>query len=282
MNAKVRYYSIMLPRLFMASLYLCVGSGMLLACRYYPFGDVYRQVEELSSLIPFGAFFRGLHLYSGQVCGIMAVLHLLDHLVRGADRSCAPRQWCRLVLAALCCVAMLFTGYILVGDAQGVLAGEVLRGLVISIPVFGGYVASLVIGSGEQFFFIPYFHHCFLLPLTMAVLMHKHIREWAPSRYPLLLSYVLFGSAAFLLPLPATQPPGVQLLSVQGPWFVVGLQELLRYTHPFWGVIIIIGMFVGLLLALPLLHGWKSKMARGALFCGGGMYGVLTIKVFIG
>ena len=85
-----------LPRAFLACLAVCLGSGILLLFQYRPFGDVFANVEEISSLAPFGFFFRRLHYFSGQGCTALALLHMLEHCLRGSYHRMSVPAWIRL------------------------------------------------------------------------------------------------------------------------------------------------------------------------------------------
>ena len=68
---------------FLACLAACAASGMVLLVQYRPMGDVFHNVEEITTLIPYGFFFRRLHYYSGQACVLLALAHLAHHVWAG-------------------------------------------------------------------------------------------------------------------------------------------------------------------------------------------------------
>ncbi len=243
--------SLFLPRLGLSALILCLASGIVLVFYYRPIGNVYRNVEEITTLVPYGWFFRQLHYGSGQVFVILMLLHTLDHFVRKRYRMYALREWISLIVSLSLCFYTLFTGFVLKGDQEGVFAGRIFMNILETIPVAGRTVARLFIVPGQGFFFLPYLYHCFFLPLLIIYLMRGHIREWLPDQRFLVSGGIgLFLYALFVKPV-VDIPPEASAALVKGPWFFWGIQTLLKVLPPLLAGLIIPGLFIGCFLVLP-------------------------------
>jgi len=274
--------SLYLPRLGLSALILCLASGIVLVFYYRPMGDVFRNVEEITTLVPYGWFFRQLHYGAGQVFVILMLLHTLDHFVRKRYRKYALRVWISLIVSLALCFYTLFTGFILKGDQEGRFAGHIFMNILETLPVAGGAIAGLFIVPGESFFFLPYLYHCFFLPLLIIYLMRGHIREWLPDQRFLLSGGIgLFLYALFVKP-GMDIPPEASAAVVEGPWFFQGIQTLLKFLPPLLAGLIIPGFFIGCLLVLPATGTAFRTLSfkRGVMNMGeNSLYGLLIILV---
>lgn len=272
--------SLYLPRLGLSALILCIASGMVLVFYYRPMGNVFQNVEEITTLVPYGWFFRQLHYGAGQVFVILMLLHTLDHFVRKRYRRYALREWISLIVSLALCFYTLFTGFILKGDQEGRFAGTIFMNILETLPIAGGAVAGLFIVPGESFFFLPYLYHCFFLPLLIIYLMRGHIREWLPNqRFMLSGGIGLFLYALFVKP-GMDIPPGASAAVVEGPWFFQGIQTLLKFLPPLLAGLIIPGLFIGCLLVLPATGTALRRLSfkRGFTDMGENtLYGLLII-----
>jgi ubiquinol-cytochrome c reductase cytochrome b subunit len=266
-----------LPRLGFSCLGLCLASGVVLTFYYRPMGDVFRNVEEITTLVPYGWFLRQFHYASGQVFAILMLLHTVDHFLRKRYRNYSSRQWALLISSVCLCFFILFTGFILKGDKEGTFAGLIFSGIMGQIPGIGHHISRLFIATDGDFFFLPYLHHCFFLPVLVMVLIRGHIREWMPDKNALFIA----GAGIFLFALAVEPridiPTNMQVDLVRGPWFFLGFQTLLKIAHPVLVGLVIPCIFLGCLFLLPIassrLEAVLHYLIMG-LFC---VYGVLTL-----
>jgi ubiquinol-cytochrome c reductase cytochrome b subunit len=276
--------SLYLPRLGLSALILCLVSGMVLIFYYRPMGNVFQNVEEITTLVPYGWFFRQLHYGAGQVFVILMLLHTLDHFARKRYRRYALREWTSLITSLVLCFYTLFTGFILKGDQEGVFAGQIFMNILETVPLAGGAIAGLFIVPGESFFFLPYLYHCFFLPILIVYLMRGHIREWLPDHKFLFSAGIgLFLYALFVKP-GMDIPPEASAAAVEGPWFFQGIQTLLKFLPPILAGLVIPGLFIGCLLVLP-ATGMALKVLsfKGRMIPFGetGLYCLLVISICI-
>ncbi|MDZ7761476.1 MAG: cytochrome b N-terminal domain-containing protein [Desulfovermiculus sp.] len=270
-----------LLRAAMAAGLVCAGSGLILVFQYQPYGHVFAQVEAITTQISYGWFFRRLHFLSGEACVVLTLLHVLDHFVRGNERLVSVAEWANLWLASALSFFLLFTGYVLKGDKEGFLAGTILGNLAASIPLVGRRLGALFIGSGPDFFFYPYLWHCWLLPLALGLLLGGHIRSWLPRGNFLLIAFFLSSLGALIIPMPLALPPDAAVQEVYGPWFFLGLQELLKHFPPLWAGIAGPGFLAVLFLGLPLTRGQVRQTVRLCLFGALAGYTVLSLTVYV-
>ncbi|MFH1351739.1 MAG: cytochrome b N-terminal domain-containing protein [Pseudomonadota bacterium] len=272
--------SFSLPRLGLASLILCLISGLVLIFQYQPIGDVFQNVEEITTVIPYGGFFRQLHHGSGQIFVIMMLFHTLDHLLKRRYERYPFKEWALLIIPLFLCLFTLFTGFILKGDKEGSFAGFIFLSLLLEVPLVGHLLSGLFIIPGKTFFLLPYLHHCFLLPILIIFFIRDHIREWFPDyRFIFITTFGLFLYALFVAPNMAI-PPEAEVPHIKGPWFFLGIQTLLRMMPPLWAGLILPGLVVGSLLILPLLKGAWAKIIHFLIMISFLFYTLLSFREY--
>lgn len=248
-----------LPRLGLSALFLCLFSGIVLTFYYRPMGNVFGNVEEITTLVPYGWFFRQLHFAAGQLFVILMLIHAIDHFQRRRYRFYPPGRWQRLIFSLCLCFFTLFTGFILKGDKEGLFAARIFMNIVGGIPFVGGRLRNFFILPGKDLFFLPYLYHCFFLPILILYLIRSHIKRWFPER-----GFVYVGGAGLclyaLLVKPFTDiPPDAFIASVKGPWFFLGIQTLLKILPAILAGILLPAFFLGCVLILPYIENAGSK-----------------------
>ncbi len=276
----------LLPRLSLSALLISLLSGLVLVFQYQPFGEVFADLETMTSRAPFGFFFRRLHYFSGQVFAVLALAHTADHFWSRSYRFFGLTGWLKLWLAACLALLLLFTGFVLKGDRDGWLAGTIFKHILEQVPLLGERLGAVFVGRGKSFFYYPYLWHCWLLPLVSIWLLKDHIRTWLPRESFFGPVLALLCVMALSLELPEALPPETVLQEAHGPWFFLGLQELLKYW-PAWlaGLCLPLALSAAFLL-LPLTAGrWEITLRRLLLVAVAG-YGTFTLllwmKIFYG
>ena len=269
----------LLSDLFLASLVLCVASGLVLAVQYRPLGDVARNVEEITTLAPYGFFFRRLHYFAGQACALLALAHVMHYLAAGAARRVALGPWVRLVGGMAACFGLLLTGFMLKGDLEARHAAAVLENLAGAVPLVGNVAARLLVGRGEGIFFLPYVHHCLVLPPVLYLCLRGHVRGWVPGWRRLAAAATALALWCLVVPLPLQARPGTDVGPAMGPWFLLGLQEMLRHAPIILAGVVLPAVFMGLVAVLPLLRGRAAGPARFLILGGFCLYAVLGFRL---
>ena len=248
-----------LPRLGLSALFLCLFSGIVLIFYYRPMGNVFQNVEEITTLVPYGWFFRQLHFASGQLFVILMLIHTVDHFHRKRYRLYPVGQWQRLIFSLCLCFYTLFTGFILKGDKEGIFAARIFMNILSDIPMVGEPLSRLFILPGRDLFFLPYLYHCFFLPILILYLIRTHIRKWFPEQ-----GFLYAGAAGLCLYALFVKPfmdipPEALATSVKGPWFFLGIQTLLKTFPATLAGIIFPSLFLGCVLILPRVEKAAGK-----------------------
>jgi len=208
------------------------------------------------------------------------LLHTIDHFLRRRYEKYPVEKWVRLVIPLCLCFFILFTGFILKGDKEGFFAGSILLNILKEVPLIGETVSSFVILPGETFYWLPYLHHCFFLPLVVILLLKGHIRDWLPDQKFVLAATIGLFAYALAVRMPLDIPPQASIPSVKGPWFFLGVQELLRIVPPLFAGFVIPFSFLLLLLFLPMIKGGWGLATRYFIIASFFLYTMLTTVVF--
>ncbi len=255
-----------------AAFWLALGSGALVAVPY----DAAAAADSLQLLLltnPAGAFLRGLHYWSAQLFLVFTALHLIEHLARRTEARVRLGVWLRLVLSTVVVVYLMVSGYVLKGDAEGQLARHVLAGLLDRLPLLGGALHSLLVGPEESLQLLYVQHAATATLLTLAFIVEHFRRAW-PG--PAAWLTVLGSSAALSLALVPVLHDAADPV-VKGPWYMLGLQELLHWLGSPGLAWIPLLAALALLAGLPLLPPRWSGRAKTLLVAAFAVYAGLTV-----
>lgn len=237
-------------------------TGVVLAFHYRPYGDVFTSVSKITHWIPYGNFIRKLHYLSGQCFLILTIAHTLEHFLRKTYSHIQPLSWMRLVILFSLSFPLIFTGFILKGDKEGILAGKIMYYLAGEVPIVGSGLGEILLRPGDDFFLLPYLHHTVILPFLVVFLLGIHRRRLLPRGalgWPLVAFLSLIAT---FYSLPPDIPPHVEVTHITGPWFFHGIQLLLRYFPPLWAGVVWPLIPVGLLAILSFLPSQFISWAR--------------------
>ena len=130
-------------------LYLSIFSGVAVSLQYDP-AVPYYSASSLDILVPFGAFWRSLHFYASQLFVLFLVVHILVMVIDGNfGPMMTVRRWTVLIISTAVSLLLLFTGYVLRDDATGSAAGAIAENVLLSIPVFGDLINSLLFSVSD-------------------------------------------------------------------------------------------------------------------------------------
>jgi len=228
----------------LVSLYVSIASGILVGLQYDP-ATPYYSVAALDLLVPFGAFFRSVHFYSSQAFFLFGCAHLVA-IYHKTDGYSAV-EWVMLVCSLVVGLLLLFTGYILRGDNTGFSAGMIAEAIMKTIPLIGTPLNTVLFAITERGMQRVYVHHVITLDALWLMLVWNHLRRYrvrVTDHIPL-ISLMLGG--CLLLPAPI-EPDRLGVTYISGPWFFLGLQELLRYLNPLFAGVIFPTIFLAILL----------------------------------
>ncbi len=259
-----------------ASFLIAVISGIPLAIPYQV-SRAFDSLQLLQLTNPGAVFYRSIHYWSGQLFILFTLLHIIEHLLKKNEKKIKPGLWLRLVLALLLGLFVMLSGFILKADGEGVMARQILSGLLGTIPFFGESLRLIVLGVSKSLQLV-YLHHLVTTTVFAWVIIIEHVRRVWPD---LLSSVYLLGVGTILA---FTVPPGLQMPGasvIRGPWYFIGLQELLHWIpNP---LIVICLLAIGLILFT--LVRWmtpeKAGIAKGILVMFLVLYGILTLNNWV-
>ncbi len=264
-------------------------TGVMLMFVYTPSPETaYNDMLALQTDVWFGQLVRNLHHWSGNLLVIVAFLHLLRVFFTSGFRPPREFNWVLGVSLLLLVVAANFTGYLLPWDQLAYWAVTVGSSLLHYLPVVGDHLSRLILGGAEvgaatltNFYGL----HVAIIPLTMMGIISFHIwrvrkdtlsiprgvdeeplqRVEKVTTLPHLVSrefvFALVMLAAILLwsswvdaPLEAAANPDHSPNPAKAAWYFMGIQELLLHFHPFFGAIVVPGLGLLGLVAIPYLN----------------------------
>lgn len=230
----------------LVSLYISIASGILVALQY-DLSTPFYSSTALDLLVPFGGFARSVHFYSSQFFFLFSIIHLVAVFKKTEEYSFY--NWALLIISLPTAIFLLFTGYVLRGDSTGMSAGMIAEAILMNIPLAGDTLNHLFFAISERGMQRVYVHHVITLDVLWLILAWDHLRRYrikVSSHIPLICLTLGF---CLIVPAPL-DPEKLGVTYISGPWFFLGLQELLRYFHPlFAGVIVPIAFILGLLRA---------------------------------
>ncbi|MDD3814300.1 MAG: cytochrome b N-terminal domain-containing protein [Desulfocapsaceae bacterium] len=212
----------------LVTLFISVLSGILVAFQYDPATPFY-SVGSLDLLVPFGDYFRSLHFYSSQLFFLLTLIHLWAIFEPAATYS--RTQWIRLTATLPVALLLLFTGYVLRADSTGASAGLIAENIITAIPGVGTTLNDLLFSITDDGMKRVYVNHVIGFGIVWGVLAWEHLRKYRTSfrDHPLLTAIILL---CCLLATAPFDPERLGVFHINGPWFFLGLQELLRSVPP--------------------------------------------------
>ena len=229
-------------------LYISILSGIVVALQYNP-TDPFYSTASLELVVPYGAFWRALHYYSSQAFFLLLLCHLLAVIAKN-DQTSDRTAWIRLSAVIPVTILLLFTGYVLRGDATGAAAGAIAEHIALSIPGIGKPLNTLLFDISANGILKVYVNHLIGLMAIGCLCVWPHLQKYRSSfrlHVPLTLA-VFAGAILFAAPM---EPDRIGLTHIAGPWFFLGLQELLRYFPPLWAGVIAPASLIIALFFLP-------------------------------
>ncbi|BCO09644.1 hypothetical protein GF1_20200 [Desulfolithobacter dissulfuricans] len=265
------------------SLYISVLSGIVLSLQY-DVAEPFYSTATLELIIPFGSFWRALHYFSSQAFFLLLVCHFAAILVNNRETIFNRASWIRLTLSLPVAILLLFTGYILRGDATGMAAGTIGEHIALAVPGLGPLINNLLFALSTGGFKRVYANHLIGLMVLGGWCVWPHLRRYrARWRDHAGLTLILLATS-ILLTAPM-EPERFGMLHIAGPWFFLGLQELLRYIPPFWAGVVVPSSLVVLLLCIPLQERDKNKNKKSFYLRGIllwlAVYAVLTVRCYL-
>jgi ubiquinol-cytochrome c reductase cytochrome b subunit len=292
-----------------------VVTGLFLWLAYSPGSQTaWESVYYIQHEMWGGWFLRGLHHYTAQAMTVLLALHLMQVVIDGAYK--APREvnfWTGIVLLLLV-LALSLTGYLLPWDQKGYWATAVATNIAGITPVVGPAMQKLVVGGDTyghhtltRFFAL----HAGFIPGAIIAFIVGHVwlfrkhgltakeprRKRAEPFWPrqvlcdavaclAVLAVVLFlvlrhHGAGLGAPADPSEP-----FDARPEWYFLFLFQLLKYFPggtEVWGAIVLPGVLLAFLAAMPFVGRWKlghrfNLAFLGALLGGAALLTWLAIR----
>lgn len=258
------------------SLYLSIGSGIIVGLQYDLTTPFY-SVTALDLLVPYGEFFRSVHFYSSQLFFLFGCAHLVA--VFDKTENYSGTEWVMLIFSLVAALFLLFTGYVLRGDNTGFSAGMIAEAILKTLPFIGNMLNNLLFAISERGMQRVYVHHVITIDVLWLMLAWNHLRRYrvnVTDHIPLICLTLAF---CFAISAPL-EPDKLGINYIAGPWFFLGLQELLRYMHPLFAGVIFPATFL-----VVLLYARKNSSnlhyLLWFLYCWLFLYAILTAVAWL-
>jgi quinol-cytochrome oxidoreductase complex cytochrome b subunit len=257
----------------LAFLIICLFSGVLLIVPYDS-EDAYNSIIRFVINNPFAAFFRNLHYWSAQLFLLFSLLHIADHFIKKSEQRIKTGIWFRLSVVILILFLTMLTGFFLKADTDSSQARSIFDSILKSIPLIGEDISLFFLGSKQDSLLIPYIHHVATFTILLLYGIYEHVKQTWPKAEVFVISFtgLAIVSSFFHAPLQIAET-----FSVKGPWYFVGLQEILHWmSEPVWSVLIL-GIFMTLFFVVK-FSGRYRKLLIGIISISLMAYLVLSIS----
>jgi len=255
-----------------ATFIIAVVSGIFLSLPY----DVKNPYESISLLLlsnPAAVFFRNVHYWSAQIFLIFTVLHIIDHLKRKTEYRVKDGVWFRLTVSLFVTFFVILSGFILKADSDAQQALRIFESLLNEIPLIGKNISFTLLGN-ESDYQIIYINHIATATIILTVIIIEHSKIIWPKIsvfiYSLLSSIILGYIFSPML------HDGLHPV-VKGPWYFVGLQEILHWISLTQFVIIFTFILFLLFYLIKKFPARISSLVKKSFALLGLIYLVLTI-----
>jgi hypothetical protein len=258
-----------------ASFLVCAISGVFLAVPY----DVNNPFDSIAKMLltnPGAVFLRNAHYWSAQLFLIFTILHTWEYLKSGNTQKVKTGIWLRLVVSLIFVFYVMISGFILKGDMDSMQARNIIRALAESIPLVGSLLAYTLIGKNDSLQ-ILYVHHIATASIFLTIIIIEHAKTiWVKSRTFFIVVLIVSGlSVLFRAPLHNNLTP-----VVKGPWYFLGLQEILHWmANPGWLLLILTGFLV-IVYFIPGLKQPGAQLFRRAILYAFYFYLGLTVIAY--
>jgi len=219
--------------LAIAALLVSIGSGFIVAY-HYDVADPFVSSVAIEAILPFGAFWRALHFWASQAFLLFLIIHSwqsIGDLPKISRRASGRRQWIVLTLTLPIAIITIFTGYVLRYDGTGQAAGRIAEHLLLKIPMIGNVLDRFLMAITDEGLGRVYLVHVLFTAVLWWLSTWYHTRRVILGRRVFL--GLLIGSIAIAILFHAPiDLPNKNVGLIQGPWFFLGIQELLRHFPP--------------------------------------------------
>ena len=259
-------------QLTVALFMICLVSGIFLAI---PF-NVEKPYESISTILignPSASFFRNLHYWSAQLFLVFSLIHIYDHFKKKEDIRLKKGIWFRLSIGVLIIFLAMLTGFLLKGDADSLQARRILESLISGIPLVGSLFSYSFLGNEESFHVI-YVHHIATFTIFISIIIFEHARKTWPKWGEFVAATLVAATLSYFITAPLHDNLNP---TIKGPWYFLGLQEILHWlSTPEFSLLVVL-LFIGLIYLVPFGNARNIFITKRSLLILTIFYFLLTI-----
>jgi quinol-cytochrome oxidoreductase complex cytochrome b subunit len=243
-----------------AAFVVAAASGVAVAVPYDT-QDAYGSIGGMLLANPAGAFFRNVHYWSGQLCLVLTLIHVWDHLRASTEHRVSRGVWLRLALTLPLLAFIMLSGFMLRGDADASQALRIVSEATSQIPLLGPLAATMLFGAGGRLDVI-YVQHAATATIAVWLFIIEHARRGVWPRASAFVAVTVATGVISLVVSPGLHD-GLEPI-IKGPWYFLGLQEILHWTP--WPLAVVLAGFaiVAALYAVRVLPtsraGWSKAL----------------------
>ena len=209
-----------------AAFVVAAASGAAVAVPYET-QDALGSIAAMLLGNPAGGFFRNVHYWSGQLCLVLTLVHAWDHLRAGTEHRVSRGVWLRLALTLPLLAFIMLSGFVLRGDADARQALRILTEATSQIPLLGPLAATMFFGAGDRLDVI-YVQHAATATIAVWLFIIEHARRGVWPRASAFVAVTIVTGVISLAVSPGLHD-GLEPV-IKGPWYFLGLQEILHWT----------------------------------------------------
>ena len=244
-----------------AAFVVAAASGVAVAVPY----DTQDALGSIAAMLlanPAGAFFRNVHYWAGQLCLVLTLVHVWDHLRASTEHRVSRGVWLRLALTLPLLAFIMLSGFMLRGDADARQALRILTEATSQIPLVGPLTATMIFGAGERLDLI-YVQHAATATIAVWLFIIEHARRGVWPRASAFVAVTVVTSAISLVVSPGLHD-GLEPV-IKGPWYFLGFQEILHWT-PRPLVVVLAGFaIIGALYAVRVIAAPRAAWSKALL-----------------
>jgi hypothetical protein len=261
-----------LGMLAFAAFVVCVLTGVMLVPAYLP-GAAMDSLALLLLKNPAGVFVRSLHYWSAQAFLVLTLAHLIDHLLKRSEVTVSFGVWLRLSLTVPVTFGAMLSGFMLREDAPAVQALQILRSLLGFVPLIGTTLSQLLTGSNSNLTTV-YLQHACTATLIIWLVTIEHARRILPRAQAILwMLPPVVALSLFLVPGLISRGASIE----KGPWYLVGLQELLHWLPWPQAAVWLTVLVLLVLILLPVCSAPQRVWLRWIMAAVAVAYVILTV-----
>lgn len=248
---------------------ICCISGIFIAIPY----DIEKPYESLSQILianPSASFFRNLHYWSAQLFLVFSLIHIYDHVKKNEGIRLKKGIWFRLSIGVLIIFLAMLTGFLLKADADSMQARRILDNLISGIPFIGDLLSYSLLGKEENFQLI-YVHHIATFTIFITIIIFEHVRKIWPRWGEFAVTTLVITILSYFITAPLHDNLNP---TIKGPWYFLGLQEMLHWLSTPSLSMLVVFLFVLLIYLLPFGNARNVFATKRSLL-------ILTIFYFL-